>query len=168
MSTDLKTSEQKIKAGSALTPGYVDLQKFMFSDRHHLIASALTRVCPAMTDLMLRITSFNRCRMSFLLLLLNDFLKVRAMCFKVDSTTSGAFQCSTFSAGALRTCTSSTINFLGVKGPLLDEVGPSRVVWCNCRLAGDVGAFSQLFKCFSKLLAQLIVLLQWVHFSFLI
>ena len=48
---DLNTSEQNVTAGSVLTPGLVDLQKFMFSDRYHLTASALVRVCPWMTGL---------------------------------------------------------------------------------------------------------------------
>ena len=38
---DLNASEQNITAGSVLTPELVDLQKYMFSDRYHLIASAL-------------------------------------------------------------------------------------------------------------------------------
>ena len=165
---DINTSERNITAGSILTAELVDLQKFMFSDRYHLTATALTRVCPSMTGLMLWIASFNRCRMSLLLLLLNAFLKVRVVYFKADSTISGAFQCSTCSAGAPPTCTSSTINFLGVEGPFSNAVGPSRVVWRYCRLLGCVGAFSQLLKCFSKLLSRLMVLLQWGHFSFFI
>ena len=120
---DLSTSEQNATAGSVLTAGLVDLQKFMFGDRYHLTASVLTRVCPLMTGLMLWIASFNRCRMSLLLLLLNAFLKVRAVYFKADSTISGAFQCSACSAGAPPTCTSSTINFLGVERPFSNEVG---------------------------------------------
>ena len=79
----------------------------------------------------------------------------------------GAFQCSTYSAGAPPTCTFSTINFLGVEGRFSDEVDLSWVVWCNCRLAGCVKAFSQLLKCLSKLLAGWMVLAQWEHFSFL-
>ena len=121
---------------------------------------------PDLSGLMLWITSFNCCRTSLLLLLLNVFLKIRAVYLKADSTISGAFQCSACSAGAPSTCTSSTINFLGVEGPFSDEVGPSRAVWRNCRLVGCVGAFSQLLKCFSKLLARLMVSPQWVHFSF--
>ena len=70
----------------------VDLQKFIFSDRCHLAASTLARVCPSMTGLMVWITSFNRYRTSPLLLLLNFFLKVTAEYFKEDSTISGAFQ----------------------------------------------------------------------------
>ena len=139
----------------------------MFSDRCHLAASALARVCPTMTGLMLWITSFNLCSMSFFLLLLNDFLKVRAVYFKADSTILGAFQCSPRSTGAPPTCTSSTINFLGVEGPFSDEMGADRVVWRNFRLVGCMGAFSQLLKCFFKLLARLVVLPQWQHFSFL-
>ena len=127
----------------------------------------LTRVCPSMMGLMLWITSFNRWRTSLLLLLLNVFLKMRAMYFKADSNISGAFQCSACSSGAPHTCTSSTINFLVVEGPFLDEVGPSRDAWYNCCLAGCVRAFSQLLKCFSKLLAWLMVLPQWGHFYFL-
>ena len=42
MPMDLNTSERKVTAGSVLTPGLVYLQKFMFSDRYHLTASALT------------------------------------------------------------------------------------------------------------------------------
>ena len=128
MSMDLTTCERNITAGSVLTAGLVDLYKFMFSDRCHLTASTLTRVCPSMTGLMLWITSFNRCRMSLLLLMLNAFLKVRAVYFKADSTISGAFQCSACSAGAPTTCTSFTINFLGVDGPFSNAVGSSRVV----------------------------------------
>ena len=139
----------------------------MFSDRYHLTASALARNCPSMTRLKLWITSSNCCRMSLLLLELNYLLKVGAVYIKVDSTISGAFQCSTSSAGAPPTCTSSTTNFLGVEGPFSDEVGPSRVVWRNCCLGRCVGAFSQLLKSFSKFLAWLMVLLQWGHFSIL-
>ena len=133
----------------------VEFQKFMFSDRYHLTASALAGVCFLMMRLMLWINFFNHCRTSLLLSLLNVFLKVRAVYFTVDSTTSGAFQCSACSAGAPATCTSSTINLLGVEGPFWDEVGPSRAVWRNFYLAGSVGAFLQLLKCFSKLLVQL-------------
>ena len=46
---DLNTSERNVTAGSVLIAGLVDLQKFIFSDRYHLIASTLTRVCPSMT-----------------------------------------------------------------------------------------------------------------------
>ena len=164
---DLNTSEWNVTAGSVLTPGLVDLQEFMFSGRYYLIASALARVCPSMTSLMLWITSLNRCRTSILLLVLNTFLKVRATYFKVDPTISGAFQCSACSVGSPPTCISSTINFLRIESPLSNEVCPSRVVWHNCCLAGCVGAFSKLLKCFSKLLSRLIALLQWGHFSFL-
>ena len=73
-------------------PGLVNLQKFTFSDSYHLAASTLALVSPWMTGLMLWITSFNRCKMSLLLLLLNVFLKVRPVYFNVDSTISGAFQ----------------------------------------------------------------------------
>ena len=125
---DLNTSEQNLTAESVLTAGLVDLQKSMFNDRYHLTAFALTRVCPSMTGLMLWIASFNHYRMSLLLLLLNAFLKVRAVYFKADSTISGAFQCSVCSAGAPRICTSSTINFVDVEGPFSNEVGSSRVV----------------------------------------
>ena len=41
---DLKTSEQNV-TGSVLRPGLADLQKFMFSDRYHLAATTLARVC---------------------------------------------------------------------------------------------------------------------------
>ena len=92
------------------------------------------------------------------------FLKVRVVYFKTDSTISGAFQCS---AGAPLTYTSSSTNFLGVEGPFSNEMCPSRVVWGNCCLLGCVGTFLQLLKCFSKLLARLMVLLKWKHFSFL-
>ena len=124
---DLNTSERNVTAGSVLTPGLVDLQKFMFSDRYHLTASALTRVCPSRMSLMLWIASFNRCRISFLLLLLHAFLKVRAVYFKADST-SGVFQYSVCLAGAPPTCNFTTIAFLGVEGPFSNEVSPSRVV----------------------------------------
>ena len=50
---DLNTSERNVTARSDLKAGLVDLQKFMFSDRYHLTASALTRVCPSITGLML-------------------------------------------------------------------------------------------------------------------
>ena len=46
-----------------------------------------------------------------------------------------------------------SIYSLSVEGPFSDEVGSSRAFWRNCPLAGCVGAFSQLRKCFSKLLA---------------
>ena len=157
---DLNTSEQNVTARSVLIPGLMDLQKFIFNDRYHLRASALAWVFPSMTSLMLWITYFNRCSTSLLLLLLNVFLKVRIVYFKADSTISGAFQCSVCSAGVWPTCTSSTINFLGVEGLFLDEVGPCRVVWHNCCLVGYVRAFSQRFKCFSKLLARLMALPQ--------
>ena len=128
MSKDLNISEQNITAGFVLTAGLVHLQKFMFSDRYHLKASALTRVCPLMRGPMLWIASFNCCRMSLLLLLVNAFLKVRAVYFKADSTISGAFQSSTYSAGAPPNCTSFIINFRGVDGPFSNGVGPSKVV----------------------------------------
>ena len=136
MLMDLYTSEWNITTGSVLTTGFVDLQKFIFSYKYHLTASALTRVFLSMMGLILWITSFNRCRMSFLLLLLNVFLKVRAVYFDAESTISGAFQCSVCSAGAPPTCTFSTINFfsveginfLGVEGPFSNEVGLSRIV----------------------------------------
>ena len=124
---DLNTSEQKVIVGSVLTRGLLDLQKFMFSKRYDLTASALTRVCPSMTGLMLGIT-FKSLQDVFLLLLLNAFLKVRAVNFKADCTISGAFQCSACSAATSPTCTSSTINFLAVEGPFSNEVDPSRVV----------------------------------------
>ena len=94
MLMDLNTTEWNITARSVLTPGLVDFQKFIFGDRYHLTTSALAQVFPTMTGLMLWITSFNHCRMS-LVLLLFDFLKVRAVYFKTDSTISGAFQCLT-------------------------------------------------------------------------
>ena len=102
---DLKTSERNVITGSVLMLGLVDLQKFMFSDRYYLTTSTLARVYPSMTGLILWITSFNRCRMSVLLLVSNIFLKVRAVYFKVDSTISGAFQCLTCLSGAPPTCT---------------------------------------------------------------
>ena len=102
-----------------------------------------------------------------MLLLLNVFLKVRAVYFKADSTISFFFQSSACSAGAPPTFIYSTINFLGVEGTFLDEIGPSKVVWCYFCFAGTVGAFSQLLKCYSKLLVQLNFLPQWEHLSFL-
>ena len=63
---------------------------------------------------------------------------------------------------------SSTINFLGVESPFSIEDGPLWVVWRNYYLLGCIVVFSQLLKYFSKLLAWLMVLLQWGHFSFLI
>ena len=119
-----------------------------------------------MMGLMLWITSFNCCRTSLLLLLSNVFLKVIAVYFKADSTISGAFQCSACSVGAPPTHTPSTINFLGVKGPFLDQLSPYSIVWGNCCLTGRIGAYSQLLKCFSKLLPWLVVLPLWKHFSF--
>ena len=41
---NFNTSERNVIGGSVLTPGLVDLQKFMFSDRYHLRASTLARV----------------------------------------------------------------------------------------------------------------------------
>ena len=158
VSMDMNTSEQNVTAGTILMPGLVDLQKFMFSDRYHLTASALAQVCPLMTVLMLWTTSFNRCRASLLSLVLNAFLKVRVVYFKAEFTISGTFQRSTCSAGATPTCTPYTISFLGVEGPFLEEVGPFMVFWCNCCLAGCVIAFSQLLKRFSSLIARLIAL----------
>ena len=76
-----------------------------------MTASALARVFPTMTGLMLWITSFNLCRASLLLLLSNVFLKVRVVYLKANSTILGAFQCSACLVGAPPTCTSSTINF---------------------------------------------------------
>ena len=93
MLIDLNTSEKNVTSRPVFTPGLVDLQKFMFSERYHLTASVLTRNCLSMMGLMLWITSFNRSRMSLSLLLLIAFLKVRAVYFKVDSTILGAFQC---------------------------------------------------------------------------
>ena len=54
--------------------------------------------------LMIWITSLNCCRMSLLLLLLNVFLKVRIVNFKVDSAISGASQCSACLRGAPPIC----------------------------------------------------------------
>ena len=62
MSMDLNIFEWNITARSVFMPGLVDLQKFMFSDRYHLTAPTLVRVCLSMTGLMLWITSFNRCK----------------------------------------------------------------------------------------------------------
>ena len=167
MSVHLNNFKQNVTSRSVLTPGLVDFQKLMLSDRYHLTASTLGRVCPLMMGLMLWISSFSCCRASLLLLLLNVFLKVRAVYFRMDSTISGVFQYSVRSAGTPPTCTSSTINFLGVEGPFLGEVNPSRAVWCIYCLAGCVGAFLQLLNCFCKLLAQLMVLPQFGHFFFL-
>ena len=161
---DLNTSGRNVTVGSILTPGFVDLQKFMFNDRYHLTVSAVARVCALMTGLMLWIMSSNRYRITLLLLLSNVFLKVRAVYFNVVSFISGAFLCSAFSIRALHTCTSSTINFVGVEGSFLDEVDPCSTVWCNCYLAGCVRAFLQLLKCFYRLLVQLMALPQWGHF----
>ena len=102
----MNTSEKNVTSRPVFTPGLVDLQKFMFSDRYHLTASVLTRNCLSMMGLVLWITSFNRSRMSLSLLLLIAFLKVRAVYFKADSTTLGAYY---FCAPP--TCTLSTINF---------------------------------------------------------
>ena len=63
---------------------------------------------------------------------------------------------------------SSTINFLRVESPFSIEDGPLWVVWRNYYLLGCIVVFSQLLRYFSKLLAWLMVLLQWRHFSFLI
>ena len=165
---DLNTSGQNVTATSVLMPGLLDLQKAMFSDSYRLTASTLTRVCPSMTSLMLWITSFNRRRPSFLLLLLSAFLKVRAMNFNVNSSISSAFQCSVCSAAKPPTCISSTVNFLAAESPFSNEVNPSRVVCRNCQFLGCIGAFSQFLKCFSKLLIRLMVLLQWGHCPILI
>ena len=70
---------------SVLMPALLDLQKLIFSNKNHLIVSALARVCYSMTGFMLWITSFNRSMMSVLYLLLKFFLKVKAMYFKADS-----------------------------------------------------------------------------------
>ena len=105
-----------------------DLQKFMSSDSYHLTASALAQVCPSMTRLMLWIASFEWCKMPFLLLLLNAFLKVRAKSFKADSAISGAFRCSACLEGTPLTCTTSTFNFVGAEGPFFNKVDPSGVV----------------------------------------
>ena len=167
MSTDLNTSKWNITGESVLMPELVDLQKFMFRDRHHLTGSAFTRVCPSMTGLVLWITTFNCCRTSLLLLLLNVFLKVREVYFKADSLVSGPLERSECSAGAPPNCTSSTINFVGVEDPFSDEVSAFMAVWHNCCLAGCVGAFSQLLKCFSNISVPVMVLPQCGHSSFL-
>ena len=100
--------------------------------------------------------------------MLHAFLNVKAVYFKAEPTISGFFY---FDVQHAHWCTTHLHllhhQFLGVEGPFLDEMGPSRVFWHNFHLAGCVGAFSQLLKCFSKLLVQLMVLLQWGHFSFL-
>ena len=138
----------------------------MFSYRYHLTASALARTYPSMMSLVVWIMSFNPCRTSLLLLLSNVFLDLRAVYFTADSAISGVFQSSACLIGTPPTFIFSTINFLGVQGPFL-EVGPSSIVWRNCQLTGRVGAFSELLKCSSKLLAQFMALPQWGHFSFL-
>ena len=71
--------------------------------------------------------------MSFLLMLLNAFLKVRAVYFKAGSTISGAFQRAECSTGAPPTCASSTINFVGVEGPFHNEMGPLFDVFVVCQ-----------------------------------
>ena len=147
----LITQQRNVTVGSTLSLRLTNLHTFMFSGRYHLTTSAFAWFSPSMMGLMLWITSFNRYRTFLLLLLLNVFVKVRAVYFNADSTISGAFQCSACSAGAPPTCTSSTISFWGVEGPFLDEVGPYRVVWRNCWLAECVGALSQLLNCISKL-----------------
>ena len=164
---DLNVFEWHVTARSVLTLGLVDLEEFMFSDRYHLAGSALTQVCPSVTGIMLWINS-NCCRVSLLLLVQSegDFMKVTVMYFKVDSTILGGFQCSTCSAGAPLTYTQvGVVSFLGVEGPFLDKVGPSRVACRHCCLVGSVEAFSHHLKCFFKLLVWLMVLLQWCCFS---
>ena len=121
-----------------------------------------------MTGLMQWITSFNCCRTSILLLLLNAFLKVKAVYFKLESTISDFFY---FDVQHAHWCTTH-LHFLhhqlfGVEGPFLEEVVSSSVFWRNCHLAGCVEAFSQILKCFFKLLAQLMVLLQYGRFFLL-
>ena len=147
----LITQQRNVTVGSTLSLRLTNLHTFMFSGRYHLTTSAFAWFSPSMMGLMLWITSFNRYRTFLLLLLLNVFVKVRAVYFNADSTISGAFQCSACSAGAPLTCTSSTISFWGVEGLFLDEVGPYRVVWRNCWLVECVGALSQLLNCISKL-----------------
>ena len=80
------------------------MQKFMFSDRYQLKASALSRIYSTTMGLMIWITSLNCGRMSLLLLLLNVFLKVRIVYFKVDCAISGASQCSVCLRGAPPIC----------------------------------------------------------------
>ena len=128
MSIDLNTSKWNITGESVLMPELADLQKFMFSDRYHLTGSALTRVCPSMTGLVLWITTFNCCRKSLLLVVLNVFLKARGVYFKAESLASGPLECSACSAAGPPNCTSYTINFVGVEGPFSDEVSPSTAV----------------------------------------
>ena len=148
-------------------PGLVDLQKFIFSDRYHLTPSVLARVCPSMTSLMQWITSFNCCRTSILLLMLSAFLKLKAVYFKVEFTISDFFY---FDVQHAHWCTSHLHllhhQLFDVEDPFLEEVVTSSVFWRNCHLAGCVGVFSLLLKCFFKLLAQLMVLLPYGHFSF--
>ena len=151
--------DRNVTTESFLIPELADVQKFMFSDKYYLTASGLARVCPSMMSLVLWITSFNCCRTSLLFLMLNVLLKKKAVYLNANSPISGAFWCSACSVGVPSTCTFSTMNFLGVERSFTDEVGPSRR---NCCLTGCVGDFSQLLKCFSKLLAQLMVLPLWV------
>ena len=154
MLADSNTSKQKVSAGSVLRPGHAVLQKFLFNDRYHLTVSELAQVCPTMKNLMVQTTPFNCCRTSLLFLLLIILLKVRAAYFKADSSILGSLQCLLCSAGAPSTCASSTINFLDVGILFLDEVDPSRAVWCNYCLTVCAEAFSQLLKYFSKLLGR--------------
>ena len=72
----------------------MNLQNFMFSDRYHLATSALAHAMGNMGNmgLILWITSFNCCRASLLLLLMNVFLKVRDLYLEAGSTIPGAFQ----------------------------------------------------------------------------
>ena len=135
----------------------------MFSDRYHLTGSTLAWVCPLNDRCHALDNIFQSLKDVFFVLLLNIILKVRAVYFKADSTVSGTFQCSTCLVSAPLFCPASTINFLDVKGPFSDEVGPCRVIWRNCCLIGSVGPFSQILK----LLAQLMALRQWGRFSFL-
>ena len=153
---DLNTYEWNITTGSVMTPRIVDLQKFMFNDRYHLTASALARVCPLITSLIVWITSFNRCRTSLLMLLSNVFLKVRVGYFRENSAISAGFPCS----ACICICTTHLHNFhnklIRFWGSILRWGGSIQRRLMNCCLAGCVKTSSQILRCSSKLLVWLI------------
>ena len=92
--SELEHFEWNVTVKSVLASWLMNLQNFMFSDKYHLATSALAHAMGNMGNigLMLWVTSFNCCRASLLLLLMNLFLKVRNLYLDAGSTIPGAFQ----------------------------------------------------------------------------
>ena len=109
------------------------LQKFMFSDRYHLAAITLARVCLSLnggSHVMDKV--FQPLQdVSFVVAVEcpsegeNRILQGRFYYFKCLAIFSVINRCT------VNRWTSSTISFFGVEVPFSDEVSPSSIVWCK-------------------------------------